>query len=239
MSDEEIAARVRQSIPPEMSYAELAARLGITADELACLLNADPGACGRPHRWFQRVPGGFASIEIAMLVEILGVQQDWLLFGEAGPPTRDPLPTISSEELDDPPRPVGLVELAAACGLLDELDRPPYGDDIPIRDVLGATMIMLDAPPAATADLFGVSVDQLQRWLRNTRTQPSDQDAARIQIVAQIADQLRHSFTGSGVLAWFNRVHPTLGRTPVDMLTDPANYSEVFAAAVAARSMTA
>lgn len=124
--DLDIVARIRQSIPPEMSYAELAARLEITTDELACLMNTDPDACNRPHSWFQRVPGGFASAEVAILAEILDVEFDWLLFGESGPPQHDPMPTISDEELEDPPQPVSLVELAAACGLLDEIGRSPF-----------------------------------------------------------------------------------------------------------------
>lgn len=122
--------------------------------------------------------------------------------------------------------------------LRDIVDRRPYGDDIPIDEVLEATMDILDAPQTAAAELFGVSVRQLQRWLATDATQPSGLDAARVRIVAQIANQLRHTFTGPGVLAWFTRVHPMLGRAPIDMLSDPADYPEVLAAATAARAMT-
>lgn len=122
--------------------------------------------------------------------------------------------------------------------LRDIVDRRPYGDDIPIDEVLEATMAILDAPQTAAAELFGVSVRQLQRWLATDATQPSGLDAARVRIVAQIANQLRHTFTGPGVLAWFTRVHPMLGHAPIDMLADPADYPEVLAAATAARAMT-
>ncbi|MUM03345.1 hypothetical protein B5P44_00715 [Mycobacterium sp. CBMA 213] len=122
--------------------------------------------------------------------------------------------------------------------LRDIVDRRPYGDDIPIGDVLGATLTILDAPQGAVAELFGVSVRQLQRWLAPGGAQPSGLDAARVRIVAQIANQLRHTFTGPGVLAWFARVHPTLGRAPIEMLGDPPEYPKVLAAATAARAMT-
>lgn len=122
--------------------------------------------------------------------------------------------------------------------LRDIVERRPYGDDIPISDVLAATMAIIDAPQTATAELFGVSVRQLQRWLAPGGAQPAGIDAARVRIVAQIANQLRHTFTGPGVLAWFTRVHPMLGRAPIDMLTDPADYPEVLSAATAARAMT-
>jgi hypothetical protein len=122
--------------------------------------------------------------------------------------------------------------------LRDIVDRRPYGDDIPIGEVLNATMAILDAPQTAAAELFGVSVRQLQRWLSPGGAQPAGLDAARVRIVAQIANQLRHTFTGPGVLAWFTRVHPMLGRAPIDILADPADYPEVLAAATAARAMT-
>ena len=55
---------------------------------------------------------------------------------------------------------------------------------------------------------------------------------------AQLANQLRHAFTGPGVLAWFNRKHPTLGVKPTAWLGDPLRYPALLAAATAARDMT-
>lgn len=139
---------------------------------------------------------------------------------------------------DDARRDVRLALEQVRQALRDIVDRRPYSDDIPISEVLAATMTILDAPQTAAADLFGVSVRQLQRWLSPGGAQPAGMDAARVRIAAQIANQLRHTFTGPGVLAWFTREHPMLGHAPIDMLADPANYPEVLAAATAARAMT-
>ena len=70
-------------------------------------------------------------------------------------------------------------------------------------------------------------------------TEPAGDDSGRIRAVGRIVNQLRHTFTGPGVLAWFHRQHPLLGQPPVDLLDDPLRYPEVFRAAAAARAMTA
>ncbi|MCX8556190.1 MULTISPECIES: helix-turn-helix domain-containing protein [Mycobacteriaceae] len=220
----EVAARVRESVPDEVSGTELAARLRITTDELVLLLIGK-----RP----------FSSVDLVRLAEGLNVDIDWLVSGEQGLPQRERVfPSLSQEQSERLSKPIGTRELAAALGWLDCLNRQPDGDDIPTRELLDAALAVLDAPVSAAADLFGVSVNQLEHWLSPDGVQPSDLERARIRIVAQVSNQLRHSFTVPGVLAWFTRVHPMLGRTPVDMLTDPANYPKVLATAVAARSMT-
>ncbi|BBY58280.1 hypothetical protein MSAR_14160 [Mycolicibacterium sarraceniae] len=61
----------------------------------------------------------------------------------------------------------------------------------------------------------------------------------RIRMVGQLVNQLRHTFTGPGVIAWFYRCHPTLGERPVDLLDDPLRYPEVLSAATVSRAMTA
>lgn len=139
---------------------------------------------------------------------------------------------------DDARRDVRIALEQVRQALRDIVDRRPYSDDVPINEVLDATMAILDAPQTAAAELFGVSVRQLQRWLAPGGTQPAGLDAARVRIVAQITNQLRHTFTGPGVLAWFTREHPMLGRAPIDMLADPTTYPDVLAAATAARAMT-
>ena len=123
--------------------------------------------------------------------------------------------------------------------LRDIVENQPYNADAPIRDVLARTVETVAAPQKTLAELLGVSVRQLQRWLTADGPEPAADDAARIRVVGQVTNQLRHSFTGPGTLAWFNRRHPVLGQRPVELLDDPLRYPQLLSAAAAARVMTA
>jgi uncharacterized protein (DUF2384 family) len=123
--------------------------------------------------------------------------------------------------------------------LRDITENQPYNDGAPVRDVLARTVETLVAPQKTLAALLGVSVRQLQRWLAHDGPEPAADDAARIRAVGQVVNQLRHSFTGPGVVAWFDRPHPVLGRRPIELLDDPLCYPQVLGAATAARAMTA
>ncbi|HEX2284723.1 MAG TPA: hypothetical protein VHI10_07860, partial [Mycobacterium sp.] len=123
--------------------------------------------------------------------------------------------------------------------LRDLTEEQPYAVDAPIRDVLAKTVDTLNAPQKDVADLLGVSVRQLQRWLAEGGSEPAAADAGRIRAVGRVVNQLRHTFTGPGVLTWFHRRHPVLGRRPVELLDDPLQYPEVIRAAKAARAMSA
>jgi uncharacterized protein (DUF2384 family) len=123
--------------------------------------------------------------------------------------------------------------------LRDIVENKPYDDGAPIRDVLSRTADTIAAPQKSIAELLGVSVRQLQRWLADDAVEPAADDAARIRMVGQVVNQLRHTFTGPGVIAWFYRRHPALGERPVDLLDDPLRYPEVLSVATAARAMTA
>ena len=123
--------------------------------------------------------------------------------------------------------------------LRDIIENQPYSDDAPVREVLSKTAEVLAAPQKILADLLGVSVRQLQRWLADDGTEPAADDAARIRVVGLVANQLRHSFTGPGVVAWFGREHPVLGQRPIELLDDPLRYPALLGAATAARAMTA
>jgi hypothetical protein len=123
--------------------------------------------------------------------------------------------------------------------LRDIVETQPYGDDAPVREVLTRAADLLATSQKTLADLLGVSVRQLQRWLAHDGPEPAADDAARIRVVGQVANQLRHSFTGPGVVAWFDREHPLLGRRPIELLDDPLCYPRVLGAATAARAMTA
>jgi hypothetical protein len=123
--------------------------------------------------------------------------------------------------------------------LRDIVDNQPYNEDVPIREVLARTVDTVAAPQKTIAELLGVSVRQLQRWLGADGPEPAADDAARIRVVGQIVNQLRHTFTGPGVVAWFYRRHPVLKKPPVDLLDDPLRYPQLLSAATAARAMTA
>jgi hypothetical protein len=123
--------------------------------------------------------------------------------------------------------------------LRDIVENQPYSDDTPVRDVLTSTAEVLATPQKTLADLLGVSVRQLQRWLAHDGTAPAADDAARIRAVGQLVNQLRHSFTGPGVVAWFYREHPVLHRRPIELLDDPLSYPRLLEAASAARAQTA
>src|SRR5271168_1024207 len=123
--------------------------------------------------------------------------------------------------------------------LRDIIENRPYSDDASARDVLSKTAEILAAPQKTLADLLGVSVRQLQRWLAHDGTEPAADDAARIRVVGQVVNQLRHSFTGPGVVAWFSREHPVLGQRPIELLDDPLCYPTLLGAATAARAMSA
>lgn len=122
--------------------------------------------------------------------------------------------------------------------LRDITENRPYNDNVPARAVLARTAEILAAPQKSLADLLGVSVRQLQRWLAADGPEPATDDAARIRVVGQVVNQLRHSFTGPGVIAWFHREHPVLGRSPVELLDDPLSYPRLLGVATAARAMT-
>lgn len=123
--------------------------------------------------------------------------------------------------------------------LRDIVENQPYNDDAPIRDVLARTVETVAAPQKTVAELLGVSVRQLQRWLAADGPEPASDDAARIRVVGQVVNQLRHSFTGPGAVAWFYRRHPVLGQLPMDLLDDPLRYPQLLSAAAGARAMTA
>lgn len=65
-----MARRVAASIPPETSYAEVAAGVRITADELAYSLNGERA---------------LSSVELALLGDVLGVDVHWLITGNPDP----------------------------------------------------------------------------------------------------------------------------------------------------------
>lgn len=146
---------------------------------------------------------------------------------------------LRHENPDEQRRDVRLALEQFRQALRDIVENQPYGEGASTRDILARTAETIAAPQKTLAELLGVSVRQLQRWLAADGPEPAADDAARIRIVGQVTNQLRHTFTGPGVVAWFYRPHPTLGRPPVDLLADPLLYPQLLNVATAARAMTA
>lgn len=120
--------------------------------------------------------------------------------------------------------------------LRDIVERRPFDDGVPVRDVLVRTADAVDVPQRDLAELLGVSVRQLQRWLTPGGPEPAYNDASRVRVVGSVVNQLRHAFTGPGVVAWFQRPHPVLRSRPVELLDDPLEYPALVGAATAARA---
>ncbi|MGK2958418.1 MAG: hypothetical protein ACSLFB_08495 [Acidimicrobiales bacterium] len=122
--------------------------------------------------------------------------------------------------------------------LRDLLDETPTNDNQPLGEILQWLLLTLDTPQHEIAELLGVSHRTLQRWVSPTAaTLPSGDEAARVRVIARLANHLRHSYTGAGVIRWFQRPHPDLGkRSPRDLLDDPTEYPLLVKLASRARS---
>jgi hypothetical protein len=96
----------------------------------------------------------------------------------------------------------------------------------------------VDVPQKDLAELLGVDLRKLQRWLSDaTANQPEADEARRVRTVAKIVNQLRHVLTAPGVIAWFDWPSPDLGgKTPASVLGDVAKTSALLSAASNMRS---
>lgn len=118
----------------------------------------------------------------------------------------------------------------------DVSDVAAVGDDRPVKEVLAQLVSTLAVPQAQVAALLGISSRQLQRWLSPDGPDPDGPDASRVRIVGQVANQLRHVFTGPGVVRWFQRPHPQLGKPPLELIGDPLNAPRLLNLALSART---
>lgn len=149
------------------------------------------------------------------------------------------LATVRALHEPEPPRrELRLAVEQARQALRDLLHDAPAAEDRPASDVARWLTDALDVGVAELAALVGVSPRTFHRWMAEPPTEPSGFDAARLRIVARIANQLRHVFTGPGVVAWFER-GDLGGATPAELLNEPARYPELVAAASRYRSTVA
>lgn len=95
----------------------------------------------------------------------------------------------------------------------------------------------LQVPQRRLAGVLGVGERTVQRWLSESdATTPDGEDARRLLLVARLANQLRHSFAGPGVVAWLEEPHSELGgRPPVDLLETPGQAEDLMQSAIASR----
>ncbi|HWE68515.1 MAG TPA: hypothetical protein VG298_17880 [Acidimicrobiales bacterium] len=119
--------------------------------------------------------------------------------------------------------------------LRDIVDGQWVSESAPVRDVLDSLVQMLRVPQPDLAPLLGISTRQLQRWLAGDGAGPSGKDEARIRMIAQLVNQLRHAYTAQGVPAWFDHEIPGMKSTPLQLLEDPIHFPELMAAARGAR----
>lgn len=122
--------------------------------------------------------------------------------------------------------------------LRDIASNAPYGFDVQPKQLLARLAADLPVAQPELARLLGVSARQLQRWLSPTGSAPSGEDA-RVRTVAQVVNQLKHTFTPAGVVAWFDRPHPQLGVAPIELLDDPLRHPQLVDLARSARTTTA
>lgn len=123
--------------------------------------------------------------------------------------------------------------------LRDLLDEAPTSDDTDPASVLRFIVDTVHVPQHDLADLLGVHVRTLQRWLKGeARPDPEDEDRTRM--VARTVVHLRHTYTSTGMVRWFMRVHESLdGMRPVDLLKDPLEAARLPRLAARSRSTIA
>lgn len=119
--------------------------------------------------------------------------------------------------------------------LRDIIDGHWASEETPVHDVLDTLVTTLRVPQPELARLLGISTRQLQRWLAGDGALPSGHEEARVRMVAQLVNQLRHVYTAQGVPAWFEYKGPGMKATPFELLGDPINFPELLSAARGAR----
>jgi len=103
-------------------------------------------------------------------------------------------------------------------------EREPVSDERTPKEIVGSLAAWTEVPQARLAELLGVSARQLQRWLSTVESShPEGEDARRVRLVAKLVNQLRFVLTPAGTVAWFGWPrHDLGGRTPLELLADPA-----------------
>jgi len=115
------------------------------------------------------------------------------------------------------------------------LDEAPAADDRNSAQLARWLVETIDAPQRDLSVSLGVAPRTFQRWLSGETT-PTGIEASKLQMVARLVANLRHSLTGPGVLWWLQRTHPSLGKPPQQLLDDPSAYPTLVRLAAQTRS---
>jgi hypothetical protein len=123
----------------------------------------------------------------------------------------------------------------------DIVEGVPTAEDQPAKDVARWLVDVLAVPQVDIAAVLGTNPRTFQRWISAADpSEPRDEEALKVRVLARIAQNLRHSFTGPGVLAWLDRPHPELkGAPPKNLLSKRADFEQLVHLAAAARSSAA
>jgi uncharacterized protein (DUF2384 family) len=174
-----------------------------------------------------RAHGGWASID-PHYVEILlraTLSAQIALMEPDAPESRDRLR-------------MALDGLVAAFDAIAE--QQPVSDSRSGKELVAWLVEHAEVSQAELAHLLGVSPRQFQRWLSpSEKAGPEGDDLRRVRAVARLVNQLRFSLTPAGVIAWFSRRLPQLGRRrPIDLLDRPERLPDLIALAAETRATT-
>lgn len=120
----------------------------------------------------------------------------------------------------------------------DIIEGIPTSEDQSSKDVARWLVEALAVPQAEIAGALSVNGRTFQRWISSSDpSEPRDEEALKVRVLARVAQNLRHAFSGPGVLAWLERPHPELkGAAPRDLLSKRENFEQLVHLAAAARS---
>jgi len=129
----------------------------------------------------------------------------------------------------------------ARQALRDLLEEEPVGSDQPIKEVVRWLVEAAEVPQGEIATLLHTTTRTLQRWIStNDTAAPTREQATAVRTLARVLNQLRHTLTPSGTIAWLTRPHPALGgAAPRDLLAEPRSASRLLSAASAQRAPVA
>jgi hypothetical protein len=134
---------------------------------------------------------------------------------------------------------MALAGLSAAFDAIAESQ--PVSDERSGKELVAWLVDHTEVSQAELANLLDVSPRQFQRWLSPAeQAGPEGADLRRVRAVARIVNQLRFALTPAGVIDWFTRRLPDLGRRrPIDLLDRPERLPELIGLAADLRATAA
>ena len=120
-------------------------------------------------------------------------------------------------------------------------ERQPVAEDTPINDLARWLDQVLVVPQRRKAELLGVGTRTFQRWIAEADpTRPEAEEEHALRVLARIANQLRHSLGGIGIVDWLEHPRDELGGLrPVDALGNSDLTEQLLSLAVGTRPSVA